>query len=425
MIVKGIMMVKRFLSKTGREEPGTILPLALVLMMAAIFIITPALGFMYSLLTINSNTQQDVAAYYAADAGVSSAYWYFQKNSGPPAFPYAVGPVNGMTVSVTQLAHTSASDNSSDNYTIQSIALVGSKPRATVVALIQVPAPGNNIFNQAVASLNGNVTVQSSGHIISDGRQAGNYGNIYANGNISVTPSSAVGGTCCSACNSCGSGTAAQGLASATGSVTVSNCNTGTCVGSAVSGAPSVSYTVNVQNFINQASAGTHYASNPVPSYGTFTFPGPAYITGDLTIAGSVTVNLTGTVYCTGNLTIGGSGQVKGAYTMVCGGNLSVAGGSTALLAAGSIPFIICQGTTVTVSGSACIAAVIYAPNAAATLSGGVPTPPGYNVYGAVIAKSVTVSSMTIEYMSGIHSETQIPGAGLGGAPVLIGYNYR
>jgi len=33
--------------------------------------------------------------------------------------------------------------------------------------------------------------------------------------------------------------------------------------------------------------------------------------------------------------------------------------------------------------------------------------------------------SAIIKYMSGIHSETQIPGAGLGGTPLLIGYNYQ
>jgi hypothetical protein len=419
------MKFKSLLRKIAGKEPGMILPLALILLMAATFIVMPGLTFMSSLLTISSGTLQDTEAYYAADAGITAVWWYFNKNPAAPSWPYTL-TVNGLPVQVTLLSDTKPSDSSYDNYTIQSSVSIsgGTKPHANVVALIQVPQPGNNIFNQAVASLNGNVTVQSSGHIISDGRQAGNYGNIYANGSISVTPSSAVGGTCCSACNTCGSGTAALGVASATGSVTVSNCDTGTCVGSSVSGASPVSYTVNVTPFINQASAGTHYSSNPVLSHGPMNL-GPAYITGDVTIGGSVTVTLTGTVYCTGNLTITGSALVKGAYTMVCGGNLTVSGGSTASLVAGTIPFLICQGTTVTVSGSASIAAVIYAPNAAATLSGGVPTPPGYNVYGAVIAKSVTVSSMTIEYLSGIHSETQIPGAGLGGSPVFINYSYQ
>ena len=65
-----IMIFKRFLRKIGRKEHGMILPLALILLVAATLIVVPGLGLMYSLLTINSNAQQDMAAYYAADAGI-------------------------------------------------------------------------------------------------------------------------------------------------------------------------------------------------------------------------------------------------------------------------------------------------------------------------------------------------------------------
>jgi hypothetical protein len=416
------MIFKRFLRKIGRKERGMILPLALILLVAATLIVVPGLGFMYSLLTINSNAQQDVAAYYAADSGIQALYWYWNKNPNSITstyLPIIPNPINGMTVALA-VADSRAPDSSYDNYTITSSAASGGKTRAKVIALIQVPAPGNNIFNEAASSLNGDFSMTGGAHILSDGRQAGNYGNIYANGNITLTPSATVGGTCCSACNTCGSGTAAQGVASATGTATISNCNTGTCDGSTVTGAPPVSYSVNVQTFINQASAGSHYGSSPVPGYGTYTFPGPAYITGDLTIGGSVTVHLNGTVYCTGNLHIANSGVVDGAYTIVCGGNLTLDGSANANLVAGNIPFIICQGTTVTIGGSGQVAAVIYAPNADATLSGSA------YVYGSVIAKSITMQgSAIIKYMSGIHSETQIPGAGLGGTPLLIGYNYQ
>jgi hypothetical protein len=415
------MIFKRFLRKIGHKEHGMILPLALILLVAAILIVVPGLGFMYSLLTINSNAQQDVAAYYAADSGIQALYWYWNKNPNnitSTYLPTILNPINGMTVALA-VADSRAPDSSYDNYTITSSAASGGKTRAKVIALIQVPAPGNNIFNEAASSLNGNFSMTGGAHILSDGRQAGNYGNIYANGNITLTPSATVGGTCCSACNTCGSGTAAQGVASATGTATISNCDTGTCDGSTVTGAPPVSYTVNVQTFINQASAGTHYSSNPVPSYGTYNL-GPAYITGDLTIAGSVTCHLKGTVYCTGNLDIAGSALLDGPYTIVCGGTLTIEGAANANLAAGNIPFIICQGTTVTIDGSGQAAAVVYAPNATATISGA-----GY-IYGSVIAKSIVMEgSGTIKYLSGIHSETQIPGAGLGGTPLLIGYNYQ
>jgi hypothetical protein len=418
------MMFRRFLRKIGGKESGMVLPLALVLLVAAALIVIPGLGFMYSLLTTNRTAQQDVTAYYSADAGVSAVYWYFNKNSAAPAFPYTLS-VNGLTVNVTQLAHTSAIDNSSDNYTIQSSALVGTQPRATVVAKINIPAPGNNIFSEAAASLQGDFIIDGGGHIISDGKIPGNYGNIWANGNVNIK-NGEVGGTSCPG----------QGIASATNSVTVDQWSG--CVATKAPNQPTpISYTITLSNFTTPADApnGTNFtsqASSWANGGTTYTLPGAGYVNGDATIGGSNTVILNGNLHVKGKLTITGSGVVKGAYTIIVDGALVVSGGASASLAAGNIPFIIVEGTgstksnpAVDISGSAEVAAVIYAPNGFAYLHGG-PGADGYNVYGSVIAKSgIEVDSMTIKYMSGIHSETQIPGAGLGGVPVLIDYNYQ
>ncbi len=154
------MIFKRFLRKIGSKERGMILPLALILLVAAILIVVPGLGFMYSLLTINSNAQQDVAAYYAADSGIQALYWYWNTKHQQhylhiPAIP---NPINGMTVTVAAV-DSQAPDKSYDNYTITSSAASGGKTRAKVIALVKVPAAGNNIFNQAAATLNGNITM--------------------------------------------------------------------------------------------------------------------------------------------------------------------------------------------------------------------------------------------------------------------------
>ena len=125
------MIFKRFLRKIGHKEHGMILPLALILLVAAILIVVPGLGFMYSLLTINSNAQQDVAAYYAADSGIQALYWYWNKNPNnitSTYLPTILNPINGMTVALA-VADSRAPDSSYDNYTITSSAASGGKTR--------------------------------------------------------------------------------------------------------------------------------------------------------------------------------------------------------------------------------------------------------------------------------------------------------
>jgi Tfp pilus assembly protein PilX len=418
------MIFKRFLRKIGRKERGMILPLALVLLVAATLIVMPGLGFMYSLLTINSNAQQDVAAYYAADSGIQAVYWYWNTNPNnitSTYIPTIANPINGMTVTVVAV-DSRAPDNSYDNYTITSSAASGSKTRAQVIALVKVPAAGNNIFSQAAASLNGDTVIDSGGHIISDGKIPGNYGNIWANGNVNVK-NGEVGGTSCPG----------QGTASATGTVTVDQWSG--CVGTkAPNQTTPVSYTVTTSNFTTPADNGFNYTpqSSSWANGGTPYTLVAGYVNGAANMAGSNTFTLTGNLHVKGNLSIGGSAVIKGAYTIIVDGELIVSGSASAkLVTAGNVPFIIVQGNGTTtknpavdISGSAEVAAIIYAPNGMAYLHGGTGSD-GFNVYGSVIAKSIEVDSMTIEYLSGIHSETQIPGAGLGGKPLLIGYNYQ
>ena len=418
------MIFKRFLRKIGSKECGMILPLALILLVVATLIVVPGLGFMYSLLTINSNSQQDVAAYYAADSGIQALYWYWNTNPNNITSTYVptiLNPINGMTVTVAAV-DSQAPDKSYDNYTITSSAASGGKTRAKVIALIRVPAAGNNLFNQAAAALNGNITMSSNAKITSDSTSTGNFGNIYANGNISLQDITRVGGTSCPA----------KGIPSATGTVTTTGL---ACSGTPVTGAAPVSYTLKISNFTastDPPTSGITDYTNQAASWssGTNTYNvGPGFTTSDVTIAGNNVVVLQGNLHVKGNLTIGGNAVVKGPYTVIVDGNLTVSGNSSAALAAGNIPFIICSGTSVNIGGSGgnvAIAAVIYAPNAAATVAGNPNSSYGYSVYGSVIAKSLTISgNAVIEYLNGIHTESQIPGAGLGGTPVLIGYNYQ
>jgi hypothetical protein len=424
------MKFSKWGNRVDSRQNGEILPMALVLLAAVIFVIIPGLFAAQVALGVDRDTEKDTRSYYAAEAGISDAVWKFKTYPGTAPFTptSSVGSsynlsntINGLTVQVALLKYSYTNTN---NYFIQSSALLGTTTQAKIVALItQSGSTGNNVFNEAVAALNGDISMDGGAKIISDNSSSGNYGNIYANGNVTVK-SAYVGGTKCPS----------SGIASATGTVSTTG---GGCVGTAVNSAKPVSYALTVSDFSAPADAGTNYTSLSA-SWGsggsTYNNIGPGYVQGNLTIAGSNIIVLTGNLHVKGSLEITAGAQIKGPYTVISDGNLAIDGGSSAILASGNIPFFITTVSdtgghnptyAVNIGGSSAIAAVIYAPNGTAYLSGGTNTPPGYNVYGSVIAKSVYIHSMTIEYMTGIHSESQIPGAGTGGTASLMRYDYR
>jgi len=281
-----------------------------------------------------------------------------------------------------------------------------------------------------------------------------NNGNIYANGNLNLS-----GGT-------------VDGNASATGSVTVNQWNA-KLWGTKTSGAsPFVPQAINIDQYKNEANikGGTVYPTlntawntsdlgqitvngnaninwssynitmgpawiggNLNISTNTITM-GPTYVVGDMAVSGSSKVTLKGTVYVGGKLVISGSALVQGPYTIVAK-SIEVTGDSGVQIAKGNVPFIIAYNGDFKISGSSQIAAVIYAPNGTAYISGGTPDDTGYNVYGAVVAKSVVMSgSTTVKYMTGIQTLPWPPGWGLGGGPAggggtpettVVGYDYR
>jgi len=146
---------------------------------------------------------------------------------------------------------------------------------------------------------------------------------------------------------------------------------------------------------------------------------GPTYVGHDMTIGGSSKVTLKGTVWVGGKLTIGGSAYIQGPYTLVAN-CISIEGSAQVELAKGNVPFLIALGTTgaggyaVNIIGSASTSAIIYAPNGTVSITGGVGSN-GYNVYGAVVGKSVNMQGSTsVKYLTGIRWMEWPPGWGLG-----------
>ncbi len=281
-------------------------------------------------------------------------------------------------------------------------------------------------------------------------------GNIFANGSINLQPSAQV-----------------YGNGSATGSITVNTSGGAKIYGSQTPGSPVwTPQPIDINQYKNEANikGGTVYPTlstawdasdlgqitvngnaninwssynitmgpawiggNLNISTNTITM-GPVYVVGDMTISGSSNVTLKGTVYVEGNLSISGGAVVQGPYTIVAK-QITVSGNSDVHLDKGNIPFFIAYDGDFIISGSSHIAAVIYAPNGSADISGGTPSDFGYNIYGAVVAKNVIMSgSTTVKYMTGIETLPWPPGWGLGGGPAggggtsvttVLGYDRR
>jgi len=146
-------MIKRITASLKKGQSGMALPMALVLMVVASLIVVPSLWAVQSLLTINSDVSKDTMAYYAADAGIADLVWKYKYGIAPTS-SYTVNNVNGMNVDVS-LVKTSGQD-----YYWMSSAPSGPASKAQVVVHVrQTGSQGNNVFDQAVASLNGDITM--------------------------------------------------------------------------------------------------------------------------------------------------------------------------------------------------------------------------------------------------------------------------
>jgi len=238
-------------------------------------------------------------------------------------------------------------------------------------------------------------------------------GDIFANGN----------------CNIAGT---VMGDASATGAVIVNQWN-GKLWGTATPNSPAyVPQNITVENYVSESMAGTLYSAPP--SWGTI-YIGPGHYNGDVTFGGSLTVYIQGPIYASGSIEIANSAVVSGAYPIVAENNVTISGDARAQLAKDAVPLIVARNGDISVSGSSAASAMLYAPNGTATISGGTPSPPGFNVYGSVVAKDVNMSgSTTIKYMTGVRTLPWPPGWGLGGGPAggggttvttVLGYDYR
>jgi hypothetical protein len=393
-----------------RHDRGQALPLALVLLAAAVFIIVPGLFASQIALGVNRNTEQDSRGYFAAEAGLADALWRF-KSTTPPFTPgspagsnYSItGTINGATVKVTLLNH--VNNGGVDYYYVQSVATIAPSSVSTVISTItQQGGQGTSIFNQAVVSLGGDIAMSGSAQIGSDDTSISS-GDAYANGKI-YNPAGKFG-------------PAIAGNASATGTIDNHISVSGT---SKTPAAALTTPALDVSSYQQQAQQGQTVASFNKSS-GTWNLGGPGnpgYITGDLQLTGTATAVITGTVYVGGKITMSSGAIIRGGNTLVSDGDITLNGNASGELPKGTTPLVISVNGNVTVSNGAKLSAIVYAPNGLISLKG------SGTVWGATVGKSISmVGGSQVVYETSVRGWTQLPGSGQGVVTSMKGYDYH
>jgi hypothetical protein len=368
------MFIKHVLKRGPgvKDERGQTLIIVLILVAVGSLILAPLLSLMATGYTTTKNVyNQKNFELYAADAGVQSAIWKI--NYDPSSLPQTAGESislpsldeNGKPVTIT-ITCTSADNNTenpnSDNltYRIESVAestTTYAEVKYTTAADAYVPEEEEEsgpLFNNALAALNGNVTVNAGGATIT--------GDTYIGDNQLVINSwfNPIDGDVYAAAGV--AGTRADDASLTSGhEITV---NEGSpCL------IPSPAPTYGTQDFDdalitmtdlkNQVYTLAYNINTPTPS-GTpvssltvknkgssssyYVYPDPINVTGNMSMTNSNYVIFNGTVCVGGNLTISGDAHVIfNAGVKIDGQLLMTSGGGTVTfndtLTVGSINF--------------------------------------------------------------------------------------
>jgi len=161
-------MVFKMIKNLLVDQRGIAMPMALLLMAAAAFVVMPGLSATGSLLTISRNLEDKTKAYYSSEAGIAYSLWKFKQSAAEPSFPLVLNNINGGDVQLNLLKHEVAADNSVI-YTVQAATVNGFISSSRIVVKIKKGGDqGNNLFDQAVVSLNGDISLSGGCNIFSD-----------------------------------------------------------------------------------------------------------------------------------------------------------------------------------------------------------------------------------------------------------------
>ena len=88
------------MASTKKSQWGMALPMALIMLVLASFIVVPSLMAIQSMMKISSKFSQNTLVYYAADAGVANLMWKYKYGTAPTS-SYTLTDINNMDVQVS------------------------------------------------------------------------------------------------------------------------------------------------------------------------------------------------------------------------------------------------------------------------------------------------------------------------------------
>lgn len=441
-----------FLKKVLKSEEGFALPAALILLLIGGLLIVPASALTHTSIYANRAADEIDKSIYAADAGIEYAYWQVKNNSSLqlPAVGQQISlqfteVLNGKNLTITIY------NQDGTHFRITSTTSGASERNATIISDVDLTFTGgssSSVFDYALVSLNGNITLSGSTDVESDEVQEGD---IYSNGNIALSGSANVNGDASATGTISTSGsshitgqsltptpplptpdidstsyeneTLAATCAPVThGSWTISGTgdyqhtspvHTSGNLSISRQGIVTFASTVCVDGDLTIGSGSTVIFQGPVKVGGlisittneSVTFGSTVNVGGNFNTSGNPVINVGNTVYINGAISMSGTGAASfaGGQTIVAEGNITLTGNSQ--LAAEELPFIMSTNGAVTLSGSNWTSAVIYAPNGTISLSG------NSRLYGSAVGQSIVGSgSSKITYPIDLRNREDLPG---------------
>jgi cytoskeletal protein CcmA (bactofilin family) len=300
-----------------KSEAGYALPLALILLLLGSFLVVPTLTLTTTSLNANQTVDENTLELYAADAGVENALWHVQHDAEftlpdigqQLPVPPPEGTINDRTVNVT------ISNEDGQNYKITSIATSADGDTTTIECYLSILG-SSDVWDYALASLGGNITLSGNSEIESDEVLGGD---IYSNGNINVSGNAGV-----------------DGNASAAGDITVTQ--NGDINGDQTEGAaPLVAPVINTAYYKSEAqNIGCENIICGDITHTSLTiqtnqsFPSRVHVQNDLTIKLNSIVTFQDTVCVNGNLNIEGNANVTFLGPVKVGGTLTISSNAKA-----------------------------------------------------------------------------------------------
>ncbi len=300
---------------------------------------------------------KNVQALYISEAGLQDALQQLKDNpSWTTGFSNKSFGKGNYTVTVdTGVSPVSIVSISS----VHDMRVSGDNINRSIVAEVQISnGSGNEVFNNGLNTVTGNITLSNSAIIT---------GKVNSGNKLTLNDSASI-----------------IGDAEAQDKIKI---NGGSISGTQLPYSPN-SYTypsLTENTYKNEALVGGTYSGNMTISSGN-TSLGPKYITGKLTIKNSAIVTLTGTVFVENNIILQNSAQLKGSYTVYAGKNVTLK--NSAVLGTDGVNLFVAQRSnkTISIKNTALVYDVlIYAPGSNVTLTNNSISS------GSIVAKKITV----------------------------------